>query len=121
MGKSSKYMAAVLIGAAIITFFVGDLGINLVKLAGIVLASLAVLPVFFLLVLAMRSGEMKRIMITFVGGFFFKLGVLLFGVWWALTKSGWELISFTVSCLVFVFAFQVCESLYFWANKENTK
>ncbi len=118
MVRSGGYMAMALILALLITLAAGRPGLDNAKIAGIVLASLVVLPVFFLLVRAMRSNNFKRVLKIFVGGFFYKLIVLVAGVWLGLAKIGWETAAFTVSCLVFVFAYQVCESLYFWLNKE---
>ena len=109
-------MAVVLIVAAIVTLAVEPAGINFVKIAGVVLAAVTVLPIFFLLAKRIKSGSPKKVLATFVVGFFYKLIVLMAGIWLGLSKVGWEVASFTASCLAFVFAFQVCESLYFWAN-----
>jgi len=118
MGKAYWYMAALIVSAAVVTIVVGGPGLDLIKAAGILLAALTVLPVFALLVRAIRSGDSKRVLKTFVGGFLFKLIVLIVGVWWGVSRAGWDVTRFTVSCLSFVFAFQVCESIYFWAYRE---
>lgn len=111
-------MAVVLAGAATVTLTVGEPVLNLYKAAGLGLAMITVLPVFFMLIRAMNGGDTKKILKTFVVGFFFKLIVLLAGIWLGLAKAGWEITSFTVSCLAFVFAFQICESIYFWVKKD---
>lgn len=111
-------MAVVLIVAAIITLAVEPPGINFVKIAGVILAAVTVLPVFFLLAKRIKSGSPKKVLAAFVVGFFYKLIVLMAGIWLGLSKAGWEVAGYTASCLAFVFAFQVCESLYFWANRE---
>ncbi len=118
MTKAYVYMAVVLVGAAAVTLTVGEPVLNLHKAAGLGLAMVTVLPVFFMLIRAMNTAETRKVLIIFVGGFFFKLIVLLIGIWLGLAKVGWEITSFTVGCLAFVFAFQICESIYFWAKKD---
>ena len=118
MAKAGRYMVGVLILALAVTLAVGNAGLDIDKIAGIGLASLTVLPVFYILIRAMRSRETKTVLKTFIGGFFYKLIVLMAGIWLGLVKAGWDVTDFTVGCLSFVFAYQVCESLYFWVNRE---
>ena len=119
MSEAYVYMAVVVAGAAAVTLTVGEPLLNLHKAAGLGLAMITVLPVFFMLIRAMSGGDTKKILRTFVIGFFFKLIVLLAGIWLGLAKSGLEITSFTVGCLAFVFAFQICESIYFWVKKDT--
>lgn len=119
MTKSYVYMAAVLAGAVAVTLAVGEPVLNLHKAAGLGLAMVTVLPVFFMLIHAMNTGETTRILIIFFGGFLFKLIILLAGIWLGVGKLDLEMTSFTVGCLAFVFAFQICESLYFWLKKTS--
>lgn len=112
-------IAAIIIVALVAALVIGHPGLRLDKVFGLLLASLAVFPVFALLVKIKRTGSPNLFLGVFVAGFFYKLIVLLVGIWLGVTRSGWDLIDFTFSCLVFMFAFQICESLYFWTKKEN--
>jgi len=116
--KPARYMAVVLVIASIIVLAVRPPGINLSKLAGVALAAATVLPVFYWLAKRIGNGNPKQVLLTFVVGFFYKLIILMAGIWLGLTVAGWEMTGFVASCLAFVFAFQVCESLYFWAHRE---
>jgi len=117
-----SYIAIILIVSVIAVFLVGHQGIGTTKLAGIVLAALAVLPVFGLLIRAKKAVKPKQLLAIFVGGFFFKLIILLIGIWWATTRTGMDTIDFVISCMAFMIAFQISESLYFWAStKENSQ
>lgn len=112
-------MIALVSLAIIIVFFVGRPGFDLSKIAGMGLAIITVIPVLILLVRAMKAGDGNQVLITFGIGFFIKLVILLLGVWLGVSKAGFDLTTYVASCLTFVFAFQVCESIYFWANKES--
>jgi len=113
------YMAVVLIIAIITVLMIGHQGFGVVKLAGLLLATLAVIPVFAILIKTKSAGRSNLFLGVFVAGFFYKLIILIAGIWWVISKIGWDSIDFTVSCLAFMFAFQICESLYFWGKKEN--
>ena len=117
--KVRWFMAAALAGAALITVVVKPPGVGLDKVAGVLLAAAAVLPVFLLLKRAMASGSTNRVLGVFVGGFLFKLVFILAGVWFAVSRAGLDMVGFTVSCLAFLFVLQVCEALYFWGVKGD--
>jgi hypothetical protein len=108
----------ILIVAAIVTWMTGEDGVTKDKLAGILLALIAFCPVFFLLMRASRKADPKEVLIIFISGFFFKLLVLGGGVWWGLKSFGFQVNSFVVPCLAFLFALQIVESLYFGKRKE---
>jgi len=112
-------MAAALVAAALVTLLTGRPWVSPVKAAGLLLAAIVVVPVFLLLRRATSSGKPTRLTGVFVGGFLFKLVVVLAGVWWAVSRAGWDVADFTVSCLAFLFAFQLCEALYFWGIMEQ--
>jgi hypothetical protein len=116
--NSARYMVGVLIVASIIVLTIKPAGLDVAKLAGVILAAVTVLPVFYWLTKRIRSGNPRQVLLTFVVGFFYKLIVLMAGIWLGLTVAGWEMTGYVSSCLAFVFAFQVCESLYFWAHRE---
>ncbi|MCF7810737.1 hypothetical protein K9N50_07080 [bacterium] len=114
-----KYISIILIFSVVLVYFLGHTGIGTVKIAGIILATLTVLPVFGLLIKFNKAGNPKLLLGTFVGGFFYKLVVLLVGIWWATSKAGLDTIDFAVSCLTFMIAYQISESLYFWTQKKE--
>jgi hypothetical protein len=115
-----SYIAVILIVSVVAVFLIGHQGIGTAKLAGLVLAALAVLPVFGLLMRAKKAVKTQQLLTIFVGGFLYKLFILLIGIWWATARAGMDTIDFAVSCLTFMIAFQISESLYFWAStKEN--
>jgi len=111
-------MVSVLVIASIIVLTVRPAGLDIAKVAGVILAAVTVLPVFYWLTRRIKSGNPSQVLFTFVAGFLYKLIVLMAGIWLGLTVAGWEMTGFVASCLAFVFAFQVCESLYFWAHRE---
>ena len=117
--RGSSYIAFVLLIGMAITMSIGKPVFNLTKLAGICLAAITVIPGFLYLRKMKRTGDTKAVLKALIGGFLYKLVVLLIGVWLALSKAGLDTTNFVVSCLVFVFAFQVCESLFFWAKSDN--
>lgn len=108
---------ALLILASILTLLTGSRGINEAKVTGILLALTAFVPVFVMLVKAMRNGTPNEVLGTFVGGFFFKLIVLGIGIWWGIKNAGFLMNDFTIPCLSFLVAFQIIESLYFAGKK----
>ena len=114
-----SYIAIILIVSVVAVFLVGHQGMGTAKLAGLVLAALAVLPVFGLLIRAKKAVKSKQMLTVFVGGFLYKLIILLFGIWWATTRAGMDVTDFVVSCMAFMIAFQISESLYFWASKKE--
>lgn len=119
--KSNRFVLPILILAAITVYVVGNYGYNNVKLAGVVLAAIAFLPVFVMLKNTMGKDEESamRLMGVFVGGFFFKLAVVLLGIWWGISHMKWHTIDFVVSCVAFLFAMQIFESLYFWSKRSE--
>jgi len=91
----------------------GKTGISEAKVTGWILAVVAFLPVFMILVKKMRSGSPNEVLGVFIGGFFFKLFILGAGIWWGIKVAGFPMIEFSASCLAFLVAFQIIESLYF--------
>jgi len=109
-----------LTGAALATGFVDDDVFSIPKVVGAALAFLSFLPVFYLLRSALRKGDANVVLGTFVGGFFFKLVLLLFGVWAGVKLARWPINGIMVSILSFIFAFQVIEALYFWSRQSSS-
>ncbi|NQU06532.1 MAG: hypothetical protein HQ568_10595, partial [Calditrichaeota bacterium] len=71
---------------------------------------------------AKKAVKTKQLLAVFVGGFLYKLIILLIGIWWATARAGMDTMDFAVSCMAFMIAFQISESLYFWAStKENSQ
>ncbi len=117
-----SYIAIILIVSVVTVFLVGHQGIGTAKLSGIFLAALAILPVFGLLIRAKKAVKPKQLLAIFVGGFLYKLIILLIGIWWATARAGMDTIDFVISCMAFMIAFQISESLYFWAStKKNSQ
>jgi hypothetical protein len=106
-----------LILAGTISALTGSTSVNEAKVTGILLALAAFVPVFVMLVKAMKNGTPNEVLGTFVGGFFFKLVVLGIGIWWGIKKAGFLMNDFTIPCLSFLVAFQIIESLYFAGKK----
>ena len=117
--SSKSLMALALGGAAVIALAVKPSGHATAKIIGALLALTAVLPVFVFLRRALATGSPNRLLGTFVGGFLFKLVIILAGVWWAVAKAKLDVVAFTASSMAFLFAFQVCEALYFWEKKPR--
>jgi F0F1-type ATP synthase assembly protein I len=116
--RSRQFAALSLLVAAAISYFIPPVGLGIAKMGGMALALVAVVPVLFLIKSALTTESTNRLLSTFVGGFLFKLIFILIGVWLAVSLLKWEVIPFTVSCLSFLFALQVCEALYFWGRKS---
>ncbi|MDP8229305.1 MAG: hypothetical protein P9M15_07630, partial [Candidatus Electryoneaceae bacterium] len=94
MNKAHLYIGVVLAVAIVVTLMVGEPGVNLIKVTGVLVAMVIVAPVFIMLQRAMKTGSMNRIMGTFVGGFLFKLVAILLIVWLIVGKVGWDKIDF---------------------------
>lgn len=113
------YFILVLVTALVITLSFGKPVFNLIKFYGFLLAVITVFPAFLFMIKVKRSEEFNQVLKGIVGGFFYKLLALLLGVWLAISRFELDTVNFVVSCLAFVFAFQVCESLYFWVKKDT--
>jgi len=87
-------------------------------LAGVALALIAFLPVFLMLKTSLTKGDTNLVLGVFVGGMFFKLVVLLLGVWAGIQLAGFPKIDLALSALSFMFALQIFESLYFWSRQK---
>lgn len=108
-----------LLAALIVTLTAGDELISTPKVVGIALATAAFVPVFLMLRSALARGEMNLILGTFIGGFFFKLLILLAGVWAGVSLLNWPMLELTIATLSFIFVFQLIESLYFWSRQPK--
>lgn len=120
MIKPGYFLVAGLLLAAAVTWMIGEQGFNLVKISGIGLSLFAFLPVFFLLNKSLKSKSVTTTLAYFVGGFFFKLAVLLMGVWYSVSKPEFDEIEFIVSSMVFILIFQIYESVYFWSKHQSS-
>jgi len=87
--SSKSLMALALGGAAVIALAVKPSGHATAKIIGALLALTAVLPVFIFVRRALATGSPNRLLGTFVGGFLFKLVIILAGVWWQSPKPNW--------------------------------
>lgn len=76
------------------------------------------MPVFLFLKASLGKGNTNLVLGVFVGGMFFKLLVLLAGVWAGISLVGWPKIDFAIPALSFMFALQIFESLYFWSRQK---
>ena len=117
--RSGQFALLSILTAGAISYLIPPLGISITKIGGVALAIIAVMPVFFLINKALTSESTSRVLGTFIGGFLFKLVIILLGVYLTVALLGWDVIPFTVSCLSFLFALQVCEALYFWGRKSS--
>ncbi len=121
MNKVFLYIVAIMSFAIVVTLFVGNTGINTIKLYGW-LSALAIVAIPFIVILkAFQSGSSNFFMGAFVGGFLFKLIALLLVVWWAVSIVGFDKLDFSISCLSFLFALQVSEAIYFWGRGKGGK
>ena len=116
--KPAYLLIPILALAVVVSFIVKPMGFNLPKLAGIGLALIAFLPVFILIRKSIGDDpeSANRLLGVFIGGFFFKLLVVLIGVWVGVSRLKWSNMDFVVPCLVFLFSLQVFESVYFWGK-----
>ena len=111
-------MSLSLMAAAIITYLAPPMGLIWPKVWGIALAAVAFLPVLFTLKRVMASGNANKILAVFLGGFLFKLVLIIVGIYLGSRAFRADLTAFTVSCLAFLFAMQVCEAIYFWGKRS---
>ena len=116
MDKSRLFLLVLLVLASIITLLIGEQLFDWIKAAGVLLAMLAFLPVFFMLRYVLGSGSVTKFLVIFVGGFLFKLFVVLIGIWYAVSRMSLPVVEFVVSCLVFLLALQIYEAIYFWSK-----
>lgn len=116
--NANLYMAFLLIIAAGVTALVGEPGVNNAKIAGAVLALIAFIPVFILLIKTVKTGGATQVLGVFVGGFLFKLVVILVALWYGLTRVEWPTLDFTVSCMSFMLALQFYEAVYFFRHRD---
>ncbi len=117
LGIAVPMAGGLLVAAAAVSLLTGRPGVNEAKVTGLLLALAAFVPVFMMLLKAMRSGSTNEVLGTFVGGCFFKLLVLGVGIWWGIKKAGYPMFDFSLTCLSFLVAFQIIESLYFAQQK----
>lgn len=117
--RISLKLVILLLAAAIISFLAGNRGVNGVKAAGLVLSLAAFVPVFIVLIRNLDYGKPAKFLAVFVGGFFFKLLVVLAGIWYGIMRLNWNTIDFVVSTMAFLFALQIFESLFFHSRKKG--
>ncbi len=116
--RLARQLSFLVIGLAMVaTGFIGSNQMLPAKLAGVGLALVVFVPVFYLLRKAVGQGDFNLVMWVLVGGFFFKALALLIGVYVAAKVLHWNVMDFAVGCLSFVFALQVVEATYFWSRK----
>ncbi len=116
MTKAYMYIAFSILIAIAISAMTGSVVINQTKILGMASSFAVMLIPFIILYRAFYSGSVNFFMGSFVGGFLFKLVALLLIVWWAVAKAGYDKIDFSISCLSFLFALQISESIYFWGR-----
>jgi len=119
MKRANRILIVMLTGATFLTALLGNMGINWVKLAGIGLAVLTFLPVFWMIKIQMATGSPEKFMAVFVMGFLFKMTVLLVMIWIAIARLNWDTVDFVTASLVFLIVFQGYESLYFMEFQKN--
>lgn len=119
MKMVSRQLIVMIIVATLLTVLLGNIGLNMVKVAGSGLALLVFLPVFLILKRQIASGDSMNFIKTFVLGFFFKLIVLLVVFWLAISKLSWDTTDFIVGNMVFLIILQAYESVYFMKMQKN--
>ncbi len=97
--------------------FIGNSYITPDKATGILLALLAFLPVFITLNWGLGKKSTEWLYGVFVIGFFFKLLILLGGIWLGVTKFGLEINGFAFSSVGFMIILQIFEAIYFWGKR----
>lgn len=97
-----------------IIIIVGELGIGKAKLIGMALAVVAFLPVFILLMRNIGTESFNTLLVIVVGGFLFKMLVVLIGIWAAVKKFDQPVVELIVGCIALLLSFQAFEALYFW-------
>ncbi len=93
---------------------VGEVGIGKAKLIGMGLAVLAFLPVFILLARNIGTDSFNTLLIIVVGGFLFKMLIVMIGIWAAVKKFDLPVVDLVVGCIALLLSFQAFEALYFW-------
>ncbi len=119
MKKTGVFLIGGLILAIFVTVIIGKPGVNYVKIGGVALSVFAFLPVFIVLVKSLGRESVTFFLAIFVGGFVFKLVIILAGIWFFVARLDWDVIDFVISCMIFMLVFQLYESLYFWGKKEE--
>lgn len=119
MNKAYLYIALSIAAAIVISVATGSVGVNRTKLIGMGASVVVMIIPFIVLYKAFSSGSVNFFMGSFVGGFLFKLVALLLIVWWAVAVAGYDKIDFSISCLSFLFALQISESIYFWGRGKT--
>jgi len=102
----------------LLSLSVGSEYISVAKFAGITLALIAFVPVFIMLKTSLTKADTNLVLGVFVGGMFFKLLVLLAGIWAGVQVVGFPKVDLAIPAVSFVFAFQIFESLYFWSRQK---
>lgn len=110
--------AGLLLVAAGIVLPVGRFGLGGVKLAGGAVALVAFIPVFLTLRNAMPRG-FNRTLAVLVGGFFFKLSVIIASVWIGVRALGLPTAEYAVACMSFLMSLQIFEALYFYRRRAQ--
>jgi|GEM_PF-4309935 len=102
--------------ALVLTIVIGEPTISGIKLAGILLATFLVVPVWILLALNTHHQTATRWLIIFLGGFLYKLLGMTGSLIWVVRLSGWDVVQFLTGCLPLLIALQISESIFFWGQ-----
>lgn len=116
----TKSIVVVFFGLLIFIFWVGFIGNSYItpdKAIGLLLALLAFLPVFITLNRGLGKKSTEWLYGAFVIGFFFKLLVLLGGIWLGVTKFSLEINGFAFSSIGLLIILQIFEAMYFWGKR----
>jgi small basic protein len=117
MGKSIWVLVPGILIFAIWFVFIGDFSFTQDKISGLLLALVAFLPVFITLNRSLGKKSPEWLYGAFVMGFFFKVLVLLGGIWLGVKKFGLEINGFAISCVGLIIILQIFESIYFWGKR----
>jgi hypothetical protein len=118
--KTFLAVVTLIVISLVVTIFTPESGVTGAKVAGLLLATILVVPVWLLLAKAFRSQNTTGLIFLFVGGFLFKLVGLTAMTFWVVRMSGWNSTEYLSGCIPLLIALQTSESLYFWRKSSET-
>ncbi len=83
------------------------------------LALIAFLPVFIALKETLKRKNFNRTLTVFIVGFFFKLIIIISGLYFLIKQANYPLIDTLISCMLFIILLQIFEALYFLKIQSN--